>query len=120
MKPSWAFALSSLYSVTCAAGVGHVYIHDSIPRPSLQVSSSVDPETARLILAHRLDLSRFHSIESPSDKVLQQINAFGGRQPKLFGGEDPDRTQAQLLVWVEDVDDVTGMRFEMYEGNNVD
>jgi hypothetical protein len=46
--------------------------------------------------------------------VLQQINAFGGRQHKLFGGEDPDRTQAQLLVWVEDIDDVTGMRFEMY------
>jgi hypothetical protein len=108
MKLSRAFALSSLYSAACAAGIGHVYIHDSIPRTSPQPSSSVDPETARLILAQRLGLSQFHSINNPSESIVEQINAFGGRQRKLFGEEDPKRTQAQLLVWVDGVEDVTG------------
>jgi hypothetical protein len=68
----------------------------------------VTPETARLILAERLGLSRFHSIKNPSEEVVQQINAYRGKQQKLFGGEDPEATQAQLLVWVEDVEDVAG------------
>jgi len=108
MKLTWGLALSSLYSAACAAGVGHVYIHDSLPRSSPQASSSVDPDTARLILAQRLGLSRFHSIKNPSEEVVQQINAYKGKQQKLFGGEHPEATQAQLLVWVEDVDDVAG------------
>ena len=108
MKLTWGLALSSLSSAACAAATGHVYIQDSLPRSSSQASSSVDPETARLILAQRLGLSRFHSIKNPSEESVKQINAYRGKQQKLFGGADPEATQAQLLVWVEDVDDVAG------------
>ncbi|KAF2679323.1 hypothetical protein K458DRAFT_314437 [Lentithecium fluviatile CBS 122367] len=108
MKLSWGFALSSLYSAACATEVGHVYILDPSPRPSAQAPSSVDPETARLIFAQRLGLSRFHSINNPTEETVQQINAFGGRQQKLFGGEGPERSRAQLLVWVDNAEDATG------------
>jgi hypothetical protein len=108
MKLARGLALSSLYSIACAAATGHVFIQDSAPRPASRASSSVDPETARLILAQRLGLSRFHSIKNPSEEAVHQINAYRGKQQKLFGGEDPEATQAQLLVWVEDVEDVTG------------
>jgi hypothetical protein len=92
MKLSWGVVASSLYCTVLAA------------RPA------VSPETARLIIAQRLGLSRFHSIEHADAETIRHINAFGGRQQKLFGEEDADRSRAHLLVWVEDAeqDEATG------------
>jgi hypothetical protein len=92
MKLSWGFVASSLYCTVSAA------------RPS------VSPETARLIIAQRLGLSRFHSVEHADAETLRHINTYGGRQQKLFGGDDADRSKAHLLVWVEDAeqDEATG------------
>ncbi|CAO2656767.1 Nn.00g055700.m01.CDS01 [Neocucurbitaria sp. VM-36] len=86
MKLSWGFIAASLY---CSA---------SAVRPT------VSPETARLILAQRLGLSRFHSIEHADPETIRHINAYGGRQQKLFGVEDADRTRAHLLLWIEDAE----------------
>ncbi|KAF1839971.1 uncharacterized protein K460DRAFT_297227 [Cucurbitaria berberidis CBS 394.84] len=86
MKLSWGFIASSLYCSAFAA------------RPT------VSPETARLILAQRLGLSRFHSIEHADSETLRHINVYGGRQQKLFGGEDSDRSKAHLLLWIEDAE----------------
>jgi hypothetical protein len=109
MKLSWGFITSSLYCAASAAQEGHVYIFDPVPRTLPQAATTVDAATARLILAQRLGLSRFHSIETTrSEESLKQINAFGGRQQKLFGGEGVDRTQAHALVWIEGVDDAEG------------
>lgn len=110
MKLSWGFITSSLYCAASAAQQGNVYIYDPVPRTSPQAATTVDATTARLILAQRLGLSRFHTIEKTrSEESLKQINAFGGRHQKLFGGEDADRTQAHALVWIEGVEDVEGM-----------
>ncbi|KAJ4372219.1 hypothetical protein N0V83_003993 [Neocucurbitaria cava] len=84
MKLSWGLIASSL---CCSA---------SAARPT------VSPETARLILAQRLGLSRFHSIEHADTETIRHINAYGGRQQKLFGAEDSDRTRAHVLMWIED------------------
>ncbi|KAL1603921.1 hypothetical protein SLS60_005513 [Paraconiothyrium brasiliense] len=106
MKLSWSFVVSSLYCAASAAHDAHVYVFDPVPRTSPQAATTVDATTARLILAQRLGLSRFHSIEKTrSEESLKQINAFGGRQQKLFGGEDADRTRAHALVWIEGVED---------------
>lgn len=106
MKLSWGFAVSSLVYAASAAQDGRIYILDPTPRASsLQAATTVDPATARLILAQRLGLARFHSIDKTcSDESLGQINAFGGVQQTLFGGEDV-ATQAHALVWIEGVDD---------------
>ena len=109
MKLSWGFIVSSLYCAASAAHEGHVYVLDPISRPSPQAATTVDAATARLILAQRLGLSRYHSIEKTrSEESLKQINAYGGRQQKLFGGEEADRTQAHALVWIEGVEDAEG------------
>lgn len=93
MKPSWSFVASSL----CAS--------------ALAVRPSVGPETARLILAQRLGLSRYHSIAHADPETIRHINAFGGRQRKLLGGDDADQSKAHLLMWIENVeqDEATGM-----------
>jgi hypothetical protein len=92
MKLSWAVFFSSLYCTASAA------------RPS------VSPETARLIIAHRLGLSRFHSIEHADAEAIRHLNAYGGAQQKLFGQDDEDRSKAHLLLWIEDgdVEEATG------------
>lgn len=115
MKLSWSFAFSSLLCAVSAERLAHVYNYDPTPwDPTAatlqQTSSSVRAETARLILAQRLGISRYHSIKYPSDRQLEQINAFGGRQQKLFGADNPDRSRAHILVWLEDVEDAEGKR----------
>jgi hypothetical protein len=87
MKLSWGLFFSSLY---CTASAAH---------------ASVRPETARLIIAQRLGLSRFHSIEHADAEAIQYINAFGGEQQKLFGGDDADSSKAHFLIWIEDGED---------------
>lgn len=109
MKLSWGVIASSLYCTAAAARDAHVYLFDNAPRTSSQASSTVDPETARLILAQRLGLSRFHSIKNPTDETLKQLNAFGGKSQKLFGAEDPAKSKAHVLVWIEGVEDAKGM-----------
>ncbi|KAF2035871.1 hypothetical protein EK21DRAFT_53333 [Setomelanomma holmii] len=84
MKLSWGVFFSSLYCTASAA------------------SPSVSPETARLIIAQRLGLSRYHSIEHADAEAIRHINVYGGRQQKLFGGESNDRSRAHLLMWIED------------------
>ena len=92
MKLSGAFAASSLFCAVLAA------------RPT------VSPETARLIIAQRLGLSRFHAVEHADAETIRHINTYGGRQPKLFGAEDAHVSRAHLLVWAEDAeqDEATG------------
>ncbi|KAF1959403.1 hypothetical protein CC80DRAFT_490331 [Byssothecium circinans] len=106
MKLSWGLAFSSLYCAASAAQEAHVYIYDATAATTTQAPSSVNPVTARLILARRLGLSKFHSLEHLNKDSIQQLNAFGGKQPKLFGGEG--RKDHELL-WINDVED-----FEAY------
>lgn len=104
MKLSWGFVASSLYCAAAAAKTGHVFTFDGTTDHAAPASSPIDPETARLILAQRLGLSRFHSIKDASSEAIKNINTFGGRQQKLFG-EQADTSRAQLLVWLEDAED---------------
>ncbi|KAI4661746.1 uncharacterized protein J4E78_004535 [Alternaria triticimaculans] len=83
MKLSGAFVASSLYCTVLAA------------RPT------VSPETARLVIAQRLGLSRFHSVEHPDAETIRHINTYGGRHQKLFGADDAEQSKAHLLMWVE-------------------
>ena len=92
MKLSGAFVASSLYCTVLAA------------RPT------VSPETARLIIAQRLGLSRFHSVEHPDAETIRHINTYGGKRQTLFGVDNTGDSRAHLLVWAEDAeqDEPTG------------
>lgn len=104
MKLSWGFVASSLYCAAAAAQNGHVFTFDGSEDHAAPASSPIGPETARLILAQRLGLSRFHSIKDADADAIKSINTYGGRQQKLFG-EDADTSRAQLLVWLEDAEE---------------
>lgn len=110
MKLSAGVLLSSLYcSAAAASQAAHVFIYDPLAaKAAPQELSSVSPETARLILARRLGLSRFHSIEDADDDVLGQLNAYGGRQALFNGPSAREHASAHVLVWMEDVDNVEG------------
>ncbi|OSS49506.1 hypothetical protein B5807_06035 [Epicoccum nigrum] len=101
MKLSWGFVASSLYCTAAAAANGHVFTFDGTATRAAPASSPIDPETARLILAQRLGLSRFHSIKDADAAAIKSINTYGGRHQKLFG-EDADTSRAKLLMWLDD------------------
>ncbi|KAF2801852.1 uncharacterized protein BDZ99DRAFT_469365 [Mytilinidion resinicola] len=108
MKPSWGLVLSSLCCAASAASkspVGHVYAYDSaIKSKDTTQESLVTAETARLIIAQRLGLSRFHSLDDADEDVVQQLNRYGGRALKLFGG-DRESNHAHALIWLDAVID---------------
>ncbi|KAF2498197.1 hypothetical protein BU16DRAFT_524350 [Lophium mytilinum] len=108
MKPSWGLIVFSLYcaaSATSKSPVGHVYTYDAaIKSKDTTQESLVTAETARLIIAQRLGLSRFHSLNSADEEVVQQLNRYGGRQQKLFGG-DRESNHAHALIWLDNVED---------------
>lgn len=104
MKLSWGLVASSLYCAAAAAKNGHVFTFDGSKDHAAPAPSPIDPETARLILAQRLGLSRFHSIKDADAEAIRNINTYGGRQQKLFG-ENADTSRAQLLVWLEDAEE---------------
>lgn len=101
MKLTWGFVASSLYCTAAAAANGHVFTFDGTATHAAPASSPIDPETARLILAQRLGLSRFHSIKGADAAAIKSINTYGGRHQKLFG-EDVDTSRAKLLMWLDD------------------
>lgn len=108
MKLSWGFILPTLYcSASAADRVAHVYVRDPTARSTATQAPSVSPEAARLILAQRLGISKFHAI-TPSEDIFQQINEFGGRPAPLFGKREAGN-DAHALLWIEGVEDVKGI-----------
>jgi hypothetical protein len=104
MKLTWGLVASTLSCAAAAATNGNVFTFDGTKNHAAPASSPIDPETARLILAQRLGLSRFHSIKDADADAIKNINTYGGRQQKLFG-EQADTSRAQLLVWLEDAEE---------------
>ncbi|KAL5114712.1 hypothetical protein ACEQ8H_007381 [Pleosporales sp. CAS-2024a] len=83
MKLSWGLFGSSL---CCAASAA-----DPI----------VSPATARLIMAQRLGLARFHSLDHADADTIRHLNTYGGRRQTLLAAAAASSSPAHLLVWVE-------------------
>ena len=113
MKPSRGFILSLLYcavSVASSSNVGRVYVWDSTTKSTdKQLPSSVDPETARLIFAQRLGLSQFHNLKNANERVIQQLNQYGGTPQQLFGARESN--SAHAIIIVEGVENAEGEHY---------
>jgi len=74
------------------------------------VRPSLAPDTARLILAQRLGVSRFHALAAADAAAIQHINTFGGRPRALLGRTDTVVSRTHVLVWVDNAaqDEATG------------
>lgn len=112
MKLSGGVCLASLtsYAAATAATVGHVFVFDPVRVDAApEQAPSVSPETARLILAHRLGVSQYHSIEDAEDEeLINHLNQYGGNQELFADDRSQDRSSAHALVWIDDVDDIGG------------
>lgn len=110
MKLSGGLFLSALCSCVAATSKpGRVFVYDPIHPASTSSQSqpaAVSPETARLILAQRLGVSQYHTIEGVDSDLIRHLNAFGGKQALL--GNDK-RSVAHLLVWIEGADNADGV-----------
>lgn len=98
--------VTSLLTATTLATDGRIYISGYPPGAFGQTLS---PATTRLLLARRLGLSHFHSLEGADDTTLSILNAFGGEPTPLLherrGGMLDQQTH---LVIVEGVQNAEG------------
>ncbi|MCJ1249039.1 hypothetical protein MMC30_006261 [Trapelia coarctata] len=94
---------SSVNAVSLEAPV-YIFDRDSQSSSGSSPAASVEPSAARLLLAHRLDLSQYHNLGNVDDFTLQLLNRFRGATPPLFSEDDGGDRREKLLVVVEGVD----------------
>ena len=70
---------------------------------------SISPITARLLLAQRLGLSQYHSLEDADDVTIELLNAFGDAQEQIFHDHDQGRRPDKLLTFIENVEHPEGV-----------
>lgn len=106
-------ALSSLLcplllALSVSAEPAQIYLsgHRDIPDASISKFRSISPTAARLVLAQRLDVSEYHTLQGSDDATLQAVNDFGGMPRKLFADEDP--TRPSVMIMIEDVENTRG------------
>lgn len=94
-----------------ASETAKVYIFQE---PELPISSTIPiltPEDARLVIAQRLGVSRYHSLSGVSNDALAHINAFGGPQSQLFIN-DNQGGRSQLVLLIDNVTLDLAIRYE--------
>lgn len=95
-----------LFAVRTAASDAYVYVKDL---PDGHSSQTLSPVNSRLLLARRLGLSRYHSLEGANDSTMKILNDFGGEQRALlFEDERRGPEYQKNLIIVDDVDDIDG------------
>ena len=100
----WASAALEAYTVT---GKALLYTSESWSRQAPVEPPSISPQTARLLLAQRLGLSRYHSLQDADERTLEVLNTHGGEQQQIFAPEETLQAAEKLLLIVEGVDEGT-------------
>lgn len=98
----WAGAALEAYTVAPEA---LVYTSECLSRQTPAEPPSISPHTARLLLARRLGLSQYHSLQDADESTLDILNTYGGEQQQIFAGEDGSHGAEKLLLIVEGVDE---------------
>jgi hypothetical protein len=95
-------------AVQSASDTAKVYIFQEPEYPTSLTIPTLTPEEARLVIAHRLGVSRYHSLRDVSKDALAHIDAFGGPQTQLFANDGQD-LRSQLVVIIDNATpEVTG------------
>ncbi|KAF2836337.1 hypothetical protein M501DRAFT_997096 [Patellaria atrata CBS 101060] len=109
MKLSSSFVLSSLLShswfvAASSSSKAIVYLPDQVTSSRRPEGEELSAETARLVFAQRLGLSRYHSLKGQDGRVIQQISDFSARPQQLFGEGSFNPEEPKVIVIVEDVE----------------
>lgn len=99
------FWISAAFEVLAAAGEALVYTSESWSRPAPAELPSISPNTARLLLAQRLGLSHYHSLQDADESTLDILTTYGGKQKQIFAHGDGFQDAEKLLLVVEGVDE---------------
>ncbi|KAL3425362.1 arsenate reductase [Phlyctema vagabunda] len=100
MRVSPSLLLPALIGAASAASeAASVYIFEAGKWPAASKPATLTPEEARLVLAHRLDVSQYHDLKDANRDTLSYINRFGGKQDALF----EDGAQGQSFELTDEV-----------------
>jgi len=101
----WASAVLQAGAVSAQA---LIYTSEVNAPLSNGLPPSISPITARLLLAQRLGLSQYHSLEDADESTLEVLNDYGGRQGQVFEDEEQIRGAEKLLLIVDGVSNPQG------------
>lgn len=91
-------------SGACAVAAEALIYTSDVPSPASRAGTpSISPNTARLLLAQRLGLSQYHSLEGADKSTLDILNTYGGKQQQLFAHEEHSRSNDRFLLIVDGV-----------------
>ncbi|KAL8753110.1 MAG: hypothetical protein Q9199_005281 [Rusavskia elegans] len=95
---SWAFLLFSAQTIASDA---YIYLSDASDIPASQILS---PHATRLLLARRLGISRYHSLEGADGPTLKTLNEFGGQQKPILSPDEQWLDPQRNLIIIEDIE----------------
>lgn len=98
------WSLASSIQCAEASGHGHVFLLDRDVSISAAHHDTVDPPSARLIFAERLDLSEFYEIGDEDEEAIQRINTFGGSRQPLLDRDSQARSPSRVFILVDGVE----------------
>lgn len=85
--------------------IGETYSSSTLETPSI---SSI---TARLLLAHRLGLSQYHSLDGADEATIEVLNGFEGSREQIF--LDEEKSTEKVLAFIENVEHPDGMHLTL-------
>ncbi|KAI4231367.1 MAG: hypothetical protein LQ349_005668 [Xanthoria aureola] len=102
MKLSFSLSCASLLlSAHALASDASIYLSDASDTPAPQVLS---PHATRLLLARRLGVSRYHSLEGADEPTLKTLNEFGGQQKSILSPDERWQDPQRNLIIIEDIE----------------
>lgn len=99
---TWASIAYTTYSISPKAS-----IYTSEP-PNNRLSLSLTANAARLLLARRLGLSQYHSLEDADDTTIRILDEQKGIQQLAFFADENEPRPQNILVVVEGVEQPEG------------
>lgn len=97
--------------VQAASETAKVYIFQESEYPTSSALPTLTPKEARLVIAQRLGVSRYHSLGDVSKDALSHINAFGGPQTQLFPN-DGQYGRSQVVVMIDNATPEVAARYQ--------
>lgn len=74
---------------------------------STKETPSISSITARLLLAQRLGLSQYHSLNGADEAEIKLLNGFEGSREQMF--LDEETSSGKVLAFIENVEHPDGM-----------
>ena len=104
---------STVLEASFASAQALLYVSEPVGQFSTEVPTPISPNTARLLLAQRLGLSRYHSIQDVAQddlvNLLATLDHYGGNQRPLFDDDELIGAEEKVLLMVEGVPNPQGM-----------